>query len=138
MPSWDADAPVARDSAKTHVDLLGGLFMIWGVLTMLIGVSTLALGIAASALIRSGRAGGSPIAARVTAATFTTLAVLALFWGAIHLTVGILVRRRRHWSRNVAIMLGTVDLLLLPYGTALGVYSLWTLLRADAKRLFES
>jgi hypothetical protein len=35
-------------------------------------------------------------------------------------------------------MLGTVDLLLLPYGTALGVYSLWILLREDAKRMFET
>jgi hypothetical protein len=34
-------------------------------------------------------------------------------------------------------MLGSVDLLLLPYGTALGVYALWTLLREDTKRLFE-
>ena len=43
--------------------------MVWGVLTTLIGVSTLSLGIAAAALISSGRAGASPIAARVTAAT---------------------------------------------------------------------
>ena len=99
---------------------------------------TLALGIAAAALISSGRAGGGQFAASLTAATFMTLAVLALIWGAVHLMVGALVRRRRHWSRHAAIMLGTVDLLLLPYGTALGVYSLWTLLRDDAKRLFEA
>ena len=36
-----------------------------------------------------------------------------------------------------ALMLGSVDLLLLPYGTALGVYALWILLREDIKRLFE-
>ena len=66
------------------------------------------------------------------------LAVLALIWGGVHLMVGTLVRRRRHWSRHAALMLGAVDLLLLPYGTALGVYSLWILLREDAKRLFET
>ena len=124
---------------SSHVDLLGVLFMIWGVLTMLIGASTLALGIAAAALIASGgRAGGGQFAASLMAATFMTLAVLALIWGAVHLMVGTLVRRHRYWSRHAAIMLGTVDLLLLPYGTALGVYSLWTLLREDAKRLFEA
>ena len=121
-----------------QVDLLGVLFMIWGVLTMLIGASTLALGIAAAALISSGRAGDGQFAASLTAATFMALAVLALIWGAVHLMVGALVRRHRYWSRHAAIMLGTVDLLLLPYGTALGVYSLWTLLREDAKRLFEA
>ncbi len=34
-------------------------------------------------------------------------------------------------------MLASVDLLLLPYGTALGVYALWILLREEAKRLFD-
>jgi len=123
---------------KPRVDLLGALFVIWGALTMLIGASTLALGIAAAALVASaGRAGAGQFGAGLTAVTFLTLAVLALIWGGVHLLVGTLVRRRRHWSRHAALMLGTVDLLLLPYGTALGVYSLWILLREDAKRLFE-
>ena len=112
--------------------------MIWGVLTMLIGASTMALGIAAASLVASGRAGTGQFGASITAVMFMTLAVLALIWGAVHLMVGTLVRRHRHWSRHAALMLGTVDLLLLPYGTALGVYSLWTLLREDAKRLFEA
>lgn len=120
-----------------HVDLLGGLFMIWGVLTMLIGTSTLALAIAAGSLIASGRTGVSPIAANLTVAGFTTLAATGLLWGGVHVAVGTLLRRRRHWSRHAALMLGTVDLLLLPYGTFLGAYALWTLLRADARPLFN-
>lgn len=122
----------------THVNLLGALFMIWGGLTILIGLSTLALGIAAAALINAGHGSGGQFAASLTAATFTTLAILAIVWGSVHLVVGTVLRRYRHWSRLAALMLGTVDLLLLPYGTALGVYSLWTLLRQDAKRLFEA
>jgi uncharacterized membrane protein YozB (DUF420 family) len=108
---------------------------LWGILTMLIGASTLALGIAAAALVSSASGGG--FGAGLTAAAFTTLAVLALVWGGVHLLVGTVLRRRRQWSRHAALMLGTVDLLLLPYGTALGVYSLWSLLREDAKRLFQ-
>lgn len=122
-----------------HVNLLGALFRIWGVLTLLIGASTLALGIAAAALVDAhGRAGGSEFAAGVTAATFTTLAVLALIWGAMHVFVGAQLRKRRHWSRLTALVLGSVDLLLLPYGTALGAYTLWTLLRERSKPLFEA
>ena len=34
-------------------------------------------------------------------------------------------------------MLGSVDLVLLPYGTALGVYALWVLLNEDGKALFD-
>jgi hypothetical protein len=122
----------------THVDLVGVLFVVWGVLTMLIGASTLALGFAAASLVSSaGRGGGGQFAAGLTAAIFVALAVIALFWGTAHVTVGRLLRRRRHWSRLVALMLSSVDLLLLPYGTALGVYALWVLLREDSRQLFE-
>jgi hypothetical protein len=120
-----------------HVDLLAALFMIWGALTMLIGASTLALGVAAAALARSaGGAGGGQLAAGVTAATFIALAVLALAWGVAHVAVGRWLRRRRHWARTAALVLGSLDLPLLPYGTALGIYSLWTLLREHGKSLF--
>lgn len=120
-----------------HVDLLGALFMIWGVLTMVIGASMLALGIAAAALLNAqGRAGGSDLAASVTAATFMALAILAFAWGLGHVFIGRQLRRRRSWSRLAALALGSVDLLLLPYGTALGIYTLWTLLRESAKPMF--
>jgi hypothetical protein len=105
---------------------------------MVIGASTLALGLAAASLLRTAeRNGGGGLGASLTAVTFTTLAILALVWGAVHVAVGTRVRRLRPWSRLAAVMLGSVDLLLLPYGTALGAYSLWTLLRHDAKALFE-
>src|SRR3954462_4369171 len=106
-----------------HVDFVGVLFVVWGLLTTLVGVSTLALGVGAVALIASAsRGGGGPFAASVTAALFTTLDVIAIIWGSAHVVVGVPLRRRRPWARIIALMLGSVDLLLLPYGTALGVY----------------
>jgi hypothetical protein len=121
-----------------HVDFLGVLFIVWGMLTLLVGASTLALGIGAAAIISSASREGSggEFAAGLTAAAFTSLALIAIFWGVVHMAVGVPLRRRRHWSRLAALMLGSVDLLLLPYGTVLGAYALWTLLREDAKRLF--
>ena len=120
-----------------HVDFLGVLFIIWGLLTTLVGVSTLALGVAAAALLTS-RGGGSQFAAGVTAAAFTTLAIMAIVWGVVHVIVGVPLRRRHSWARLVALMLGSVDLLLLPYGTALGVYALWVLLNEKGKALFTA
>jgi hypothetical protein len=120
------------------VDLLGVLFIVWGLLTTLVGVSTLALGVGAVALITSANRGeGGQVAAGLTAAAFTTLAVIAILWGAAHVVVGVPLRRRRGWARIMALMLGSIDLLLLPYGTALGVYALWVLLSERGKALFE-
>jgi hypothetical protein len=122
---------------KSQIDFLGLLFIVWGLLTALIGVSTLALGIGAASLITSAnQEGGGAVAAGVMAVIFTALAVIAILWGAAHVVVGIPLRRCRSWARMMALMLGSVDLLLLPYGTALGIYALWLLLREDGKRLF--
>ena len=122
-----------------HVDLLGVLFIVWGLLTTLVGVSTLALGVGAIALITSASRGGEggQFAAGVTAAVFTTLAVIAILWGAAHVIAGVPLRQRRPWARLAALMLGSVDLILLPYGTALGVYALWVLLHEHGKAVFE-
>ena len=124
---------------KSHVDFLGTLFIIWGVLTALIGLSTLALGVAAVSLITSAARGGAggQFAASLTAAAFTALAIIALIWGIAHIAVGVPLRRRQSSARLFALMLGSVDLVLLPYGTALGVYALWALLSEDGKRLFQ-
>ena len=122
-----------------HVDLLGVLFIVWGLLTTLVGVSTLALGVGAVALITSANRGeGGQFAAGLTAAIFTALAIIAIVWGVAHVVVGVPLRRRRPWSRIMALMLGSIDLLLLPYGTALGLYGLWVLLHEDGKKLFLS
>ena len=72
----------------SHVDFVGVLFIVWGLLTTLVGLSTLALGIGAVALL--------------------------------------------------ALMLGCIDLVLLPYGTALGIYTLWALLNEQGKALFAT
>jgi hypothetical protein len=122
---------------NARVDFLGVLFIVWGLLTTLVGVSTLALAVAAIALLASANRGsGGEVAAGLTAAAFTALAIIAIVWGAAHVIVGVPLRRFRPWSRLAAMMLGAVDLLLLPYGTALGGYALWILLHEDGKRAF--
>ena len=69
----------------SHVDFVGTLFIIWGLLTALVGVSTLALGVGAVALIASAaRGGGGQVAAGLTAVVFTALAIIAIVWGAAH------------------------------------------------------
>ena len=109
-----------------------------GVKGFRIFLACLALGVAATALAASASEHSGQFAAGVMAAAFTTLALLAIIWGAAHVAVGLPLRRHRHWSRFAALMLGSVDLLLLPYGTALGCYALWTLLHQQGRKLFET
>jgi hypothetical protein len=119
-----------------QVDFLGVLFIVWGLLTALVGASTLALGVGAVALMTSGHGASGGFAASLTAALFTTLAIIAMIWGVVHVVAGVTLRRRRAWARIMALTLGSVDLILLPYGTALGIYALWLLLSESGKQLF--
>jgi hypothetical protein len=119
-----------------HVDFVGVLFIVWGVLTALVGLSTLALGVGAASLATSANGAGGHVAAGLTAAAFITLAIIAIAWGVGHVLIGVPLRRHRHWARLVALMVGSIDLLLLPYGTALGCYALWVLLNERGKALF--
>jgi hypothetical protein len=118
-----------------HVDFVGVLFVVWGVVTALVGLSTLALGVGGASLATSPNLAGG-VAVGVTAAVFITLAVIAIVWGAGHVMIGVLLRRHRHRARLAALMVGSIDLLLLPYGTALGCYALWVLLSERGKALF--
>jgi len=122
----------------THIDFVGLLFIVWGALTTLIGLSMLSLGVGAAAIISSAsRAGGAQVAASLTAFAFTTLAIIAVIWGVAHIVVGIPLRRLRPGARLLALVLGAVDVLLLPYGTALGCYAMWALLSEEGKRAFN-
>lgn len=121
---------------SSHVDLVGVLFIIWGTLTALIGLSTLALAVAAASIIATTNHGGGQVAAGVTAAAFLALGGIALVWGLAHVAVGVPLRRRHHTARVLALTLGAIDLVLLPYGTALGCYTLWALLNEQGRKLF--
>ena len=121
---------------NAQVDFVGVLFIVWGLLTALIGLSTLLLGVGALALMRPADPEGSQFAAGLTVAVFITLAVIAILWGAAHVVVGVPLRRRKPWARLMALTLGSLDLVLLPFGTALGAYALWVLLHEKGKALF--
>ena len=119
----------------THVDFVAILFIVWGALTALVGLSTLALGVGAASLATSANSSGH-VAAGLTAAAFITIAVIAILLGVGHVFIGVPLRKRNPRARMLVLMAGSIDLLLLPFGTPLGIYVLWVLLNERGKALF--
>jgi hypothetical protein len=119
----------------SHVDFVAILFVVWGALTAIVGLSTLALGVGAASLAASD-ATGAHVAAGLTAGMFVTLALIAILWGAGHIFIGMPLRRRQPGARLLAIAAASIDLILLPFGTPLGIYALWVLLNERGKALF--
>jgi hypothetical protein len=123
---------------ERHVNLLGILASLWGGLAMLVGVSMLLL--ATGALVQMFDPAGASVgfAAGLTAGVFVLIGTFALLWGGAHVWAGMLVRRRRPAGRVLMLALAITNLLVLPFGTALGIYALWVLLTNEGRRIFES
>jgi hypothetical protein len=119
----------------THVEFVAILFVVWGALTAIVGVSTFALGIGAASLATSNN-GSAQVAAGLTAGAFISLAVIAILWGTGHVFIGLPLRKRSPRARMLAIVAASIDLILLPFGTPLGIYALWVLLNERGKALF--
>ena len=49
---------------------------------------------------------------------------------------GIGLLKRRPWARILTIVLSVLNLIVIPFGTLLGIYGLWVLLAQDTGRLF--
>ena len=120
---------------SSHVDFVAILFVVWGALTAIVGLSTLALGVGAASVAATEN-GGAHVAAGLTAGMFITLAVIAMLWGAGHVFIGLPLRRHHPGARLFAIAAASIDLILLPFGTPLGIYALWVLLNERGKAQF--
>jgi hypothetical protein len=123
---------------KRHADFLGLLYLAWGAIFALVGVAGLALAAGAFAIARGGGpvSVGSELAAGLTAFTFGVIAVLALVLGVLHLWLGAALRRYHSWARLLALGLAVINLVVFPFGTALGAYALWVLLRDEGRSLY--
>jgi len=109
----------------------------WGALAMLVGASMLLLATGALAQLLDPAASAG-LAAGLTASIFVVVGLFALLWGGAHVWVAMLTRRRRPAGRVLLLALAITNLLMLPFGTALGIYALWVLLTNDGRRLFET
>lgn len=123
---------------RRHADFLGLLYLAWGAIFALVGVACGALAAGALVIARdNGPVRAAPdLAAGLTAATLGVLAILALLWGGLHLWLGAALRRYRYWARLIALGLAFVNLVMFPFGTALGAYACWVLLNEDGRALY--
>jgi hypothetical protein len=117
-----------------HLKLLGILQVVWGAIALLLGVSTLMLAVGAVAIGLTSE--GREIPAGVTAAAFAGCAVALLVVGLGNAWAGSALGRRQPVGRMATLGLTVPNLLVLPFGTALGIYALWVLLHDETRRMF--
>ena len=119
---------------RWHFDLLGWLHLLAGAFTLLASASLVILAIGTRLAISDlGTTGQSAFAAIWVLALF---AVVFGLTGSAFAVIGRAILNRRPSARSAALLLAIPSLLVVPFGTALAIYSGWTLLNDDARRAF--
>lgn len=109
-----------------HLRLLGILWIAAGALNFLAaGAAWLAGRVILPSLVTRGVPGFVPT-------LLSSIAVLVLLKAVACLAAGWGLLERESWARLLAIILAIVSLFNVPFGTALGIYTLWVLLPARA------
>ncbi len=121
---------------RPHLHLLGILQLMWGAIGVLLGVSTLLLALGAVGI--GVTSADQRMAAGLTAAAFVVFAVALLGGGGANLWAGAALRRGRPTGRTATLWLAVLNLFVLPFGTALGVYAIWVLMHNETRAVFVS
>jgi zinc-ribbon domain len=131
-PVASSPAPIVGTRLQRHLRTLGILWIVVGVLWIV------------PSLVLMGLSHASHIVIGDEVFTRHFMPPLLFSMGSIFLVVaagGILVgwglMNHERWARLTAIILGILAIFHPPFGTALGIYTLWVLLPADAAAEYE-
>src|SRR4029077_21224156 len=67
----------------------------------------------------------------------SSIAFVILVKAALGLAAGAGLLQRAPWARILALVVGFIALLNLPFGTALGIYTIWVLLAGDGEKQYQ-
>jgi hypothetical protein len=115
---------------KKHVTVAGALRIGMGVLGLLIAAITFV------AVVGGGLLSGDRDAFAITSVVGT---VIGGFFGLISLPniiAGWGLIRFKSWARILTLVLAALDLVNVPIGTVLGIYTVWVILQDETEELF--
>jgi hypothetical protein len=119
---------------RVHFDVLGWLYVCAGAFGLLTGASLAVLAIGAAAALSDRVPAHASSSPTVWFLLFT--GTLFAVVGAITMLVGRALVTRRPIGRSAALVLAVPSLVVIPFGTALAVYTVWALLNDEARAAF--
>jgi hypothetical protein len=122
---------------ETHVKVLGALQIAMGTLGLFAAVVlVLVFGVASSAVGLSGDPDAT-VALPIIGITGVALVAFLVVLSLPGVIVGIGLIQRRPWARVAGIVLSILGLMMVPFGTIVGVYGVWVLFSKETERLFS-
>jgi len=116
---------------KTHVTVVAVLHLVFSGLGLITG---LVLG---AMLVLGGAVSGDETAMMITSGVGVFLLVLFLVLSIPGLIGAFGTLKGKNWGRIILIIVGIFNLPGIPVGTALGIYTLWTMFHEETRAMFE-
>jgi hypothetical protein len=121
---------------QSHAHLLG---IIWLAISAFNTIAGVVLYILANTLFAHLHELGAPEAPTAFLRPFlSVIALLVLGKAAFGFIAGWGLLHREPWARILSLVLGFVSLFHIPFGTAVGVYTLWVLLPAQSQEEYDA
>jgi hypothetical protein len=121
---------------QSHLQLLG---ILWLAVSAFNTIGGIFLYILANTLFAHLQEMGAPSAAAgFLRPLLSVIAIIVFAKGAAGFITGWGLLQHELWARTLALVLGFLSLFNIPFGTAVGVYTLWVLLPMRAHREYES
>jgi len=117
----------ARMRVSNNLQPLAIAWFVFGAMRMLTGLTGMFW---LHAVSRSGMwsfGDVPPFVPHLLSSLIPFIAVTSVTMGLLSILVGWALQTRQSWGRTLAIVVGILELLKIPFGTALGVYTLWVL-----------
>jgi hypothetical protein len=114
---------------KKHIELVGILHIVYSGIALIIAAFCFMI------LSGIGVISHNAIALGVLGSIGTIICVIMTVLAIPGIIAGIGLLRMKSWGRILAIVVGCLDLLHIPFGTALGIYTLWVLLNDESRAL---
>lgn len=130
-------AAASQNRVANHVQVLGILWLVAAALQLLPAVFLYMLGKAFVSFGSDFPPGAPPEVRGLIHLVFSCIAFFLFIMGAAAVIAGWGLLKREPWARILAVVLGFVSLLHFPFGTALGIYTIWVLLSANAEREYQ-
>ena len=122
----------------THVKVLGALQVALGAIGLLVALLLILVFGGAAGIVGASGDPRAAVAIPIIGLTGTALVAFLLATSLPGVFVGVGLLRRRPWARIAGIVLSIIELMMIPFGTLIGVYGLFVLFSRDTERLFAT
>ncbi|MBN2029764.1 hypothetical protein JW824_05910 [bacterium] len=116
---------------EKHITLVAAIHIGFGILGMFVAL------IVFTAIVGGGILSGDSNAMAITSIVGTVIAFFLSLKSIPEIIGGIGLLKRKSWARIVVLIIGCLDLIEIPIGTAIGAYTIWVLLNEESVKLFS-